>query len=266
MMIYRTLRLLAIIFLLTLIGCVPPQPRTPKQVYTPNFTFEPPSTAQNKCDMTIAIIKPQTSGTMFSDVLIRSGPEMQRALDYGNDMLKAAKGDMEKILIAKGFNVLGPFDSIDEMTFSEKERASLLYVPVFDANMDFMGGDVSQGTSGSVSQQATVNMRGSVSLAFLEPMTREKVWMKRFDLEPYSDSYVASAQMRMRQNDPLAAAISQALMGDAQQSQKTQLEAAVVVLNNFYQKAMNKMWDHLDPKEIQSLKKEAAKLKNLKRY
>jgi hypothetical protein len=168
--------------------------------------------------MTIAIIKPQTSGTMFNDVLISSGPDMRRAMDYGNDMLKAAKGDIEKILIAKGFNTLGPYDSIDEMTYSEKERASLLYVPVFDANMDFMGGNVTQGSSGTVNQQATVNMRGSVSIGFLEPMTREKVWMKGFDLEPYSDSYIASAQMR--QNDPLAAAVDQALLGDASRIKK----------------------------------------------
>ena len=189
---------------------------------------------------------------------------MKRALDYGNDMLKAAKGDIEKVLIAKGFNTMGPFESIDEMTYSEKERASLLYVPNFDANMDFMGGDVAQGNPGTITQQATVNMRGSVSLAFLEPMTREKVWMKRFDLEPYSDSYVASAQAR--QGDLVATLVTQMIMGGSQQNQKNQLEASVVVLNNFYQKAMNKMWDHLDPIEIEGLKAEANKLKGLKRF
>jgi hypothetical protein len=264
MMTSRRFAFLIVILVLLFIGCVPPQPQTPKQVYNTNFTYEPPSTAQSKCNMTIAIIKPQTSGTMFSDVLISSGPDMRRALEYGNDMLKAAKGDMEKILIAKGFNTLGPFESIDEMTYSEKERASLLYVPIFDANMDFMGGNVAQGTPGTVSQQASINMRGSVSLAFLEPMTREKVWMKRFDLEPYTESYVASAQTSPA--DPLSAAVNQALFGGAQQNQKTQLEAATLVLNNFYQKAMSKMWDHLDQREIQQLKTETEKLKKLKRY
>jgi hypothetical protein len=112
-------------------------------------------------------------------------------------MVTAAKTDMEKIIIAKGFNTLGPFESIDEMTYSQKERASLIFVPTFESNMDFQGAQTQTLGSRAVSQEGAVLVRGSVILAFLEPLTREKVWLKRFDLEPFYAPYTTVMRVKL---------------------------------------------------------------------
>ena len=248
------------LLLLLFSGCVPQ--KAPPKIATPDFSYTPPSTTSSKVDMTIALIRPDPKGFIFTGAILSHAEDMALVESYLSEMLNKTKTDMEAILVAKGFNTLGPFDTIDEMTYSQKERASLIYAPRFEVKMDFAGGDVTQGTMGTVSQQGTLVVRGNVSLAMLEPMTREKVWLKRIELDAFSAPYTVSVKTRKPQSGDLLVA----LLGGAQQPKNTQVEAAVAAMNNFYAKAMSKMWDHLDQREILQLRGETQKLKKLKRY
>jgi hypothetical protein len=240
-------------YLFMLNACVMP-PRQPIDApIVPNFTFNPPGVPPaSRSDMTIAIIKPLTEGNMFSRLVMASeNPYVAANTDqtqvYLDEMLDAAKTDIEKILVTKGFNTLGPFDTIDEMTYSEKERSSLILAPTFDISMDLQGLEAKQ-TRRAFSQEGTVLVRGNVILAFLEPMTREKVWLKRLDLEPFAAPY--SYTVRTRPVTPGEVVAGALLNRPLPRNQSTQNEAAVTTLNSFYQAAMSKIWDHLDPREI----------------
>lgn len=170
--------LIGILLSTLLLGCVPLQRQPPPAPVAPNFNFEPPSASSSRSDIAIALIKPETSGSMFTDwSVVMVGPDGDQARTYLQDMVTAAKTDMEKIVVAKGFNTLGPFESVDEMTYSQKERASLILLPTFDSNMDFQGAQTRAIGRRAVSQEGTVLVRGSVILALLEPLTREKVWL-----------------------------------------------------------------------------------------
>ena len=250
-------------------ACVMP-PRQPIAApVVPNFTFNPPGVPPaSRSDMTVAIIKPQTEGNMFSrSVLAAANPYVAADTDqtrvYLDEMLEAAKADIEKILAAKGFNTAGPFETIDEMTYSEKERSSLILAPTFDISMDLQGLEARQ-TRRAFSQEGTVLVRGNVILALLEPMTREKVWLKRLELEPFSAPY--SYTFRTRPVTPGEVIAAGLMNRSVPQNQSTQSEAAVTTLNSFYQAAMSKTWEHLDPREIKGLKGETEKLKKLKRF
>jgi len=188
---------------------------------------------------------------------------MARIQSYVNEMLAASKVDMEKILIAKGFRTLGPFDTIDEMTFSQKSDATLIYAPEFDAKLDFVAADTQIGGSGRVAQTGQVVIRGSEVLTFLEPLTREKVWLKRYDLEQFSAPYDVNARVG---GQSVGTLVADAITGQNVQPTDTRASAAVTVLNSFYAAAMQKMWDHLDPREIDGLTAEAGRLKKLKRF
>lgn len=258
-------RLLVVSLLSTLVGCAPLPSKPPTGPVTPNFNFEPPTSASSRSDMAIAVIKPGTNGSMFTQwPVLLTGSDAANARTYLNDMTKAAKTDMEKIIVAKGFNTLGPFESVDEMTYSQKERASLIFVPTFESNMDLQDAGTRALGYRAISQEGTVLVRGSVILAFLEPLTKEKVWLKRFDLEPFSAPY--AAVMRVQPVTP-GEIIASGLLGRAvPTNQSTQLDAVVTTLNSFYGAAMSKMWEHLDPREVSGLKGEVQKLKKLKRF
>jgi hypothetical protein len=244
------------------IGCVMPQ-KQPPQVVQPNFSFSPPAPSGSRVDMTIALIKPGPSGSMFTEHVLADPNDMVRVRRYVDDMLEHAKEDMEKILVARGFNTLGPFDGIDEMTYSQKERSSLILTPLFAVRLEFVGGDVKEAGLGKVSQTGTVSMTGKVLLNFQEPMSKEKVDMKFFDLEPLSAPYTVSMRARNPQSGDVIAAL---LLGGANQPKNDQVEATVKVLNDFYQNAMTKISNLLDTREILQLRGETQKLKKLKRY
>lgn len=258
-------RLLVGILLSMLISCAPLPSKAPIGPVTPNFNFEPPARASSRSDMAIAVIKPLTNGSMFTQwPVLLTGPDAVNARTYLNDMIKAAKTDMEKIIVAKGFNTLGPFESVDEMTYSQKERASLIFVPTFESNIDLQSvGSRALGYR-AISQEGTVLVRGTVILAFLEPLTKEKVWLKRFDLEPFSAPY--AAVMRVAPVTPGEIIASGLLGRQVPTNQSTQLDAVVTTLNSFYGAAMSKMWEHLDTREVSGLKGEVQKLKKLKRF
>jgi hypothetical protein len=213
--------------------------------------------------MTIALIKPATPGSMFTERALADPNDMVRVHRYVDEMLTAAKVDIEKVLVARGFNTLGPFDSIDEMTYSQKERSSLILTPLFEVKMDFIGGDVRGVGLGTVSQTGTVSMTGRVSLAFREPMTQEKVWLKHFSLEQLSAPYTVSMRTRDPKSDDI---LLDLLVPGANQPKNDQVEATVTVLNDFYQNAMMKMSNLLDTREILQLRGETEKLKKMKRY
>lgn len=259
---HRITRVLSVALCVWASACVPQQRQSP-QVVNPSFSFSPPSPSDSRADMTIALIKPATPGSMFTERVLADPNDMVRVRRYVDEMLTAAKTDMEKILVARGFNTIGPFDSIDEMTYSQKERSSLILTPLFEVKIDFVGGDVRDAGLGSVSQTGTVSMAGRVSLALREPMTQEKVWLKHFSLEALSAPYTASVRAGNPDSGELLTAI---LLGGANQPKNDQVEATVRVLNDFYQNAMMKMSNLLDTREILQLRAEAEKLKKLKRY
>jgi len=249
------------LLLLLFSGCVPQ--KAPPKIATPDFTFNPPGASASRVDMTIALIKPTTPASMFRENAMTDPDHLARVRRYVVDMLDQAKKDLEKILVAKGFNTLGPYESIDEMTYSEKERASLIFAPNFEVNIDFVGGAVAQGGLGTVSQQGTVAMTGRVVLNFLEPMTKEKVSMKNFSVDPFSAPYTVSARTRDPKSGDILTAI---LLGGSRQPENTMVDASVLALNNFYQTSMTKISNLLDTREILQLRGETQKLKKLKRY
>lgn len=221
-----------------------------------NFVFSvPSSSAPVAPPMPIAILQPRTAGSLFFEPVhgapgaAQAASTVQRTRFQVAEMLNASKADLERILIAKGFPSAGTFVSTDEMTFAQKERSSLILSPNMDVNVEVAGGGFGQ------PKMATVS--GTVSLEFIEPMSKEKVWVKRVQLPPHTLQIKADAPsfaeiMAAGKQPPNPNAIGKAAM--------TQL------LNDFYASAMSKIWDQLDPREIQGLKKDADKLKGRTNY
>jgi hypothetical protein len=240
-----------------LAGCAPLPASAPAEApAVANFVFAVPNSAPPVSPpMPIAILQPRTAGSLFFETLraapgaVPAASVAQRTRFQVAEMLNASKTDLERILIAKGFPSAGTFQTTDDMTFAQKERSSLILSPNMDVNVDVVGGGFGQ------AKMATVS--GTVSLEFIEPMSREKVWVKRVQLPPHTVQIKADAPsfaeiLAAGKQAPNPNAIGKVAM--------TQL------LNDFYATAMSKIWDQLDPREIQGLKKDADKLKGRTNY
>jgi hypothetical protein len=106
--------------------------------------------------------------------------------------------------------------------------------------------------------QSTAQASGTISIEFLEPMSREKVWIKRFELPPVTQP-VELALIR-GPNGMLAHNLDGSLVVGLSRN------STVKLLNEFYGSAFTKIWDQLDPKEIRGLKADADKLKSRTNY
>jgi len=225
--------------MVALAGCTLPPPEQP---VSPNFVFNPPSSSSaTKNAMSIAILLPGTSGSFFED---KSNESL--SLKFIN----AAQVDLEKILISKGFTISGSFRSYDEMTYSQKEKSTLIMRPTISYNIDLRRGGFGQGSMATV--------RGSVAVEFLEPLSKEKVWIKHFDL-PETTQQVQVGLARGADGNLIKGP-------DGGLLYSITLNSATNLLNSFYASSFNRLWEQLDEREIVSLRSDANKLKSRSNY
>ncbi|MGZ5009438.1 MAG: hypothetical protein ACXV74_00585 [Methylobacter sp.] len=200
------------------------------------LVFIPPTSAPaTRSKMNIAILKPGTGGSFFvtdTQMSLKSRASINRVSE-------AMQTDIEKIIISRGFTTAGSYPNIDEMTYSQKEHASLILKPT--VNLDLF----TTGTQGTVS--------GTVTLELLEPMSREKVWIKRLDLTPITKNIkLEFVQVQTPQGPNFVHVIS--------------TNSVIELMNAFYTQTMEKIWNHLDAQEINSLKSDTDKLKSKTQY
>lgn len=227
------------LMLMSIVGCVPIQ--TGPTVH-PNFSFDPPTAAKAaQTGLSIGILRPssayQTNGRGFFQA---NGPIFDTGAVVVDDMLTGIQTDIEKIIIAKGFTTAGIYPTIDEMTYGQKQRATLILRPVFSVSLNTERVPLGQ-------SKATVS--GFATLEFLEPLSREKVWVKRLELAP------------LTQNVDLAPGIV-----NGQTTFAITTNSMTSLLNAFYKPTMDKMWNQLDTQEIVGLKRDADKLKATTQY
>lgn len=222
-------------YFIFLLGSAMAPPAPPVTEY---FIFNPPSsTAPTKSKIAIAIMMPTTTGSFF----VSETPMVSDATLSINRMAVAMQSDIEKIIIARGYTTAGTFSSIDEMTYSQKERASFILRPIINLDLIVQGG---QGT-----------MSGNVSLELMEPMSKEKLWIKRLNLEQIVGP-ISYELANVRTPPDMRLRLVQMISSNSVR----------LLLNDFYTPAMGKIWDHFDPREINNLKSDSDKLKGKTQY
>jgi hypothetical protein len=201
-----------------------------------NFIYTPPATSSpTKSKIDIAILKPSTTGSFF----VAETPMATAGKLSIDRMATAMQSDIEKIVIARGYTTAGAFASIDEMTYSQKERASFILRPII--NLDLLV----EGKQGTIS--------GNVTLEMLEPLSKEKIWIKRLNLDQFTGPIEYEV---VTQNGPQGLQLVNIISANSVKR----------LLNTFYKPALAKIWDHFDPIEITGLKLDSEKLKGRTNY
>ena len=182
---HMNFRFIALSLLLFLSACLAPKPAP-----SLNLQYTPAAQPMREQNITVALVKTRILGSPMNDNSDKEpGPADTIPYTYDNDyaprLQQAMAIDIEKILRAKGFTVKQSFDSLDQVPFEDKRKVDLIVVSTFD-----MGPQVTNtqkiyhypsGTN-PVINTGTVELVGTVSVVFLEPLTMEKVMTKTVDV------------------------------------------------------------------------------------
>ena len=172
----------------------------PEAKYPPDFKYSF-ATSPQKIDVAVGVVAPQFSGDGTDWWKTRKHDECTGA------MVRGFRDNFESLFLAKGFNTAGPFDSVDDMAYSDKQTSIVVVYPDFDVQigMDAHGGVsaaaapaaqakpanplsfLNLGSDSNKSPPASgctakISVSGSVKLTVKEPISGQTLWNKVVDV------------------------------------------------------------------------------------
>lgn len=168
------------------LGCSPTQ-KTMQSKQTFAFDYAPKETVQaGSVDMLLGLVHPYYVSTFQS-----SGNELFRRF-------KTAIGDdIEELIVAKGFNLKGPYESFDDMIFEDKKRTDILLNIEMDPQFTAAQGqwkNVFTMRGWMVAYSGKVSLVGKINLSGVEPLTNQKIWSKSVSIPPIENIIIQTSE------------------------------------------------------------------------
>jgi len=174
------------LLMLVLLGCSASTNRTIQTVRTPVFN-SPLTYAQTApSDISIALINPYYGSAWTT------GEE-----DGWSKLFRASLAkEIEQLIVSRGFKIVGPFATVDEMTFPQKKQSDLLLMPIVNFSLQYpqaqtvaktdwgnalLGGD---GTKTVQVWNGPCVSQGFINFELWEPLSGQKMWTKKIDIAP----------------------------------------------------------------------------------
>lgn len=201
---------------------------------------------------------------------------------------KVAKGfsasmgvDMDKVVIAKGMTVKGPYPSLDEITYSDKKVSDLTLAPkVFlTTQIKYVGDPASheyRNEAGAeeirIDRKFEMKIGGWISFVMQEPLSSEKMWIKRLELDDTIivdvESYEAIPKYYTSRSGCFNEIENTSLVGydRGKLLYDGKVDAMANMLKKIYPVIMEKCWVYIDTQEVLSLKEKTKEIRILKRY
>ncbi len=210
----------------------------------PHFTWEPPG-KNAPHGFTVALVHPS--------FLTESKFGWYKDSRYNKTFLDSLQTDLQRVLIAKGFTVSGPYSSFDDMTFPNKKDTPLALVTSVNIILDqSLAQDIAK--EGHIWQKGSVSGTGFIRFTMVEPMSEQKIWVKKVDIP---------GATRNIDVDLLGGSGAEGL--NPFWHNKDNREAALVeILNEVYGIAMEKFWSYLNADEMQLMRKDAMEARKRK--
>lgn len=225
-------------------------PTTTEALLVPSFSYATPASQEaNSAGLTIALIRPEYSGGKM---------EVEPFASF----IKSLEEETIEVLTSRGYSIRGPFNSRDEMVYSDKEACDLaLTVDVAPDILKTTGYWllIKQMNGNSVYRlsKAELSIFGKINMTAFEPISGEKMWSK-------------SVEIPQRKTTPITASI---LYNGTSNLDNARIAALIVagdpnVINPItiaYQESfsdiMTKINSFLDPAEFQRMKPKIKELK-----
>lgn len=245
---------------LFLLACLPPppphvaaRPPAPREVYQYSWTL--PASEPKPSGLTIAVVRP--------DWAHDSSVSAQTYKNFAAGFSSSLAADLDKILIAKGIKVSGPFPTYDDITYSDKKSADLALTPtVFLTASEVRYGAPavvgSAGVADYVERHFSMTVQGFVEFVLVESLSRQKLWVKKLELEPQQIQGVQAYAINPV-TDPTTGAVTRLDVGPV--IYKGVEEAIGDAMMRWYPTIAQKAWTYLDTEEMATLKPQVAEIR-----
>lgn len=220
------------------------------------YSYEPPEKkAPGSVKITVAIVNPYFAEKAAIDPIYS----------------KVAKGfarsmaiDLDKIIIAKGMTITGPFESLDMMTYPDKKNANLTLTPgiLINTQSRDVSGWAREGQSFRKAVQVKID--GWVVLEMREPLSSEKIWIKKIEVAEMAETAEIIAQsvpVYRSQGDIFPSGYN-----PGNHLYDGRPDAMANMMKKMYPAIMQTCWKYIDAEEIIVLDQKAQEIRSLKRY
>lgn len=249
-----------------ILACAPPAP-LPPPLPPPSykFSYEPPQQSAQPIGVTLALVRPVYEPLEGVPVPPQAGPQDWQQWPITKQYLQSMGGDFQRMLVAKGFVLTGPFDDLNQMTYPDKRTASLTLTPTVFLNVQrkitSTGENEPNTVSGTASGTLTVN--SWVTFVLLEPLSGEKIWIKKLTLEPAQKRFTYSYKILTTLEGPQGARTA---VRRVQRFNDDSQHVLAQVLESYYAPVMETAWRYFHPDEVLALKKMADEIREKKRF
>jgi len=249
----------------------PPAPASYQFSWTAPSTASPPGSA----GLVVVIVNPN-----WADQSIALQPTYR---SFSAGFASSLGADFDKILLGKGIGATGPYGTYDDITYGDKKAANLALTPRVFLTATFDAGDPtpvgSDGFTDYFERKFSMTAQGFVEFVLVEALSREKLWVKKLDLDPVTvtgaDDYAAKS-VDLAQPDcagkrkpapddnttvenGVTCALTRREMGDLVYDGKE--KALADAMKGWYPVIAQKAWTYLDPQEMATLKPQVAEIR-----
>ncbi len=242
--------LLSIAILMLFTGCFGPQQAVQtKQTFT--FDYAPKESGKSgSANMVLAMVQPYYASEFTSG----SG-ELFKAFQT------ALGGDIEELILSKGFTLKGPYQGYDEMVFEDKKRTDILIQieisPRFTAqeggwktNISILGP-----SNNTYSYSGKASLVGKINISGVEPLTNEKIWSKSVLIPNVENISISTSNRYTRVLNSVELINDPGVYNELGKALRTQ-----------YGGIMEKIAAHFNVEEFSSMKNQIRELKSKKGY
>jgi hypothetical protein len=184
----------------------------------------------------------------------------------GRGLSKSMGVDLDKIIVAKGMTAIGPYQTLDDVTYPDKKGADITLAPRVFLTTETKFGNVTFREYRGVSHYAkpfTMKIGGWVAYEMREPLSGQKLWVKKLELEEREvrdvEVYEAVAGRRDQYGNVMG-------WNEGKIVYSGREEALADALKASYPIVMEKAWTFLSTDEIQDLVSKTKEIRERKVY
>lgn len=207
--------------------------------------------------------------TIFDDLSTESQTYMNMLFASYRDSIRST---LARIVEAKGFQIVGSFDSIDQMTYPQKQRASLiltcnitLSVQEVYINNSLVKGQIKKDTVQDSLLPSVFNgklsISGQILFELFEPFSQEKMWSKSVAIVTNDGEFSYKVQFPGEEYFGEDFEIKDFVSGE-----DTRADCLSKMLSSNYEGAFDKVLDILDIDELTTILKLANDLRIKRKY
>lgn len=185
-------------------------------------------------------------------------------VQVGKGFSKSMGVDLDKIIVAKGMTAVGPYPTLDDVTYPDKKGANITLAPrVFLTTDTKLGESYNREYSGvgHLEKAFKLKIGGWVAYEMREPLSGQKMWVKKLELEEKEVEGVEIHEVTTIRQDQYGVVLE---WGEGKLVFSGRAEALADALKAYYPLIMEKAWTYLNTEEILDLKEKTKEIRERK--